>query len=406
VSGVRQGPVTTTLRGARLADGRSADVEIAGAHIAMVTDHLETATAAPAYELDGHLLLPGFLDGHLHLDKTFLGARWVPHEPAADIEGRIAIERRLRREIGVPVAERARALIDLATSWGTTAMRSHVDVDDEVGLAHVESLLDVRAAVRDRVDIELVAFPQRGVVSCHGVGDLLDEALGLGVDLVGGLDPIGIDHDLEGQLDVLFELAERHGRGIDLHLHDAGEMGWATVREVASRVRAHGMEGLVTLSHAYCLGELHGDRWEKMAEVLREADIAIATASSPGPMPPVDQLLAAGIRVLCGSDNVRDAWSPLGTADVLERLTMIAYRLGLVEDSALVDLAGVISTGRGGSALERLTVTAGAPADLVVVEATSTEEAVAAHAKRLLVLKAGSVVHDQCATEAASRQGL
>jgi cytosine deaminase len=293
------------------------------------------------------------------------------------------------------VQERARALAERAAAFGTTRMRCHVDIDNEVGLAGVEELLELRETLRARLDVQLVAFPQSGILSSPGTAELMKAAVRAGVEVIGGLDPAGIDGDVAGHLDVVFGLAERLGAPVDLHLHDQGELGAFELLEIARRTQALGLGGRVTVSHAYALGELDETSLAKTASALAQAGVAIMT-TAPGAtaMPPVKRLLAEGVLVFTGSDNVRDAWSPLGNGDMLERTAIVAYRQGLATDPDLA-LAFSMATDRAAAALgldSDYGLREGAVADLVAVRASGIPEAVAAHPPRELVLKGGSVV--------------
>ncbi|MGW1836024.1 amidohydrolase family protein [Streptomyces sp. NPDC002067] len=384
------------LRNVTLPDGRRADIALHEGRIAAVTDHRADGGAVrggTSVDLGGALLLPAFVDGHAHLDKTLLGAPWQPHRTTATLREQIADERELRASIEVPVAARATALAERMISLGTGHVRSHVDVDPDIGLAALHAVLGVREEFQDRLGIQLVAFPQSGVVSSPGVADLLDAALAEGADLIGGLDPAGFDGDVDGQLDIVFRLAERHGAGIDIHLHDGGESGTAQLRAVAERTAALGLGGTVTVSHAYALGQVEGAELAVTADALAAAGVSIMTNGPRDTMPPVLRLREHGVRVFAGSDNIRDSWWPYGTADMLERATIIGLQGGLMTDEELHAAASLI-TGEAAAALG-LTGYGLAPgdrADLVVIAAGGVPEAVAAHPERLLVLHGGRVV--------------
>ncbi|MFF7439545.1 amidohydrolase [Streptomyces sp. NPDC008122] len=387
-------PGPTALLGAALPDGRTADVHLEDGRVSAVEPHVPGRPALPgALDLGGALLLPALVDGHAHLDKTLLGAPWRPHRATTTLQEQIESERESRRTEEVPVAERAAALARRMVSLGTGHVRSHVDVDPDTGLDHLHALLGVREEFRDRLGIQLVAFPQSGVVAAPGVADLLDAALADGADLVGGLDPVGFDGDAAGQLDVVFGLAERHGKGIDLHLHDGGETGTAQLRDIAARTAALGLGGKVAVSHAYALGDVDDGELDRTATALAAAGVAIMTNGPSGPVPPVLRLRGHGVRVFAGSDNIRDTWWPYGTADMLERATIIGLRTGLMTDPEL-SVAASLVTGEAAAALGLADygLDPGARADLVVVAAGSVAEAVAAHPRRLLVLHAGKVV--------------
>jgi cytosine/adenosine deaminase-related metal-dependent hydrolase len=263
-----------------------------------------------------------------------------------------------------------------------------------VKLDHLEALLALREGVRQLVDIQLVAFPQSGVVSLPGAAGLLDAALSAGADLLGGLDPAGIDGDMAGQLDILFGLAAKHGVGLDIHLHDPAELGCRELRDIAERTHAAGLDGKVAVSHAYALGAVSDEVFGATAQALARADIAIMTnGPGTGSRPPVKRLLAEGVTVFAGSDNIRDAWSPYGNGDMLDRARHIGYLNGLETDADLA-LAFGLATSRPAlvMGLAGHGVTEGARADLIVVHAENVAEAVAGAPPRLFVIKGGRIV--------------
>jgi cytosine deaminase len=215
-----------------------------------------------------------------------------------------------------------------------------------------------------------------------------------GADLVGGLDPAGIDEDVNGHLDAVFAIAERRGAGIDIHLHDPGPLGCFELRQIAARALAAGLAGRVAVSHAYALGGVDEEELNRTLEALARADVAIMTnGPGPVPMPPVRKLVAAGVRVFSGSDNIRDAWSPYGNGDMLERATWIGYRQGMSADSDL-ELAFDLGNGRSAQVLGLADhgLRIGAAADLVAIPSGSIAEAVASHPPRAMVMKRGRVV--------------
>src|SRR3984957_3994406 len=173
-----------------------------------------------------------------------------------------------------PIEARASALIRTLIANGTTRTRSHVDIDNDVGLANLEAVLRVREAYKDWIDIQLVAFPQSGVTTEKGAPELMAAALSAGADLIGGLDPAGFDGDAKGQLDIVFGLADRFGKGIDIHLHDGGETGASELRDIAERTIAAGMQGRVAVSHAFALGSIGPDLFAETADALARAEVA------------------------------------------------------------------------------------------------------------------------------------
>ena len=363
------------------------DVAIAHGRIAAITP----AAGRPGIDLAGALLLPSFVDGHVHLDKTLWGLPWRPNSGAPTVRERIENERTHRRTLP-PVQHRGAALLRQMIAHGTTALRTHADVDDAYGLANLEATLELRQAFRGRADIQVVAFPQSGILTRPGVAELLAEALRLGAEFVGGLDPASIDGDAKGHLDIVFGLAQRFDRGIDIHLHDRDAGGNAQLRDIAARTIAIGMQHRVTVSHAFSLGTPDESDFARTADALAEAGVHILTSSpSVGIVPPVHALRARGVVIHAGSDNIRDLWNSLGTGDMLERALIIALKQGFRSDPD-IETALSLCTDAAALGLPAHRLVVGAAADLVALEAETPAEAVALRPVRRLVMKAGVIL--------------
>ena len=382
----------TLLANVRLADGGIADLRMAEGVIDAIGPGLEAA-GAEVIDGGGLLALPGMIDGHVHLDKTLTGLPWMPYPAGPDRASRIATERGLRAQLPPP-AERAANLVRKAIAAGTTAFRSHADIGPDIGIRHVEALLEVKAAFAHAADFQIVAFPQYGVLAAPGTFELMDEALSMGADVVGGIDPIVQDGDLDGQLDLLFRLAEKHGAGIDPHIHDPGEPGVLEIAALAERARAAGLEGRVTVSHGFCLGACPDDVFERLAGAMAEAGMSLVThGGGASPLPPVKRLRERGVEVFIGNDDVRDTWAPYGNGDLLIRAMLLSWRSGFRADG---DLA--IAFDCASAAARRVFghddrgIAEGAPADLFTVHAETLGEAVAQHPPRGLVFKGGQLV--------------
>ena len=390
------------LANARLPEG-FADVEIAGGLIVATHPPGKAPPANDRIDIAGMLLLPAFVDGHLHLDKTHWGAPRLAHVEGRSVRERIAAERVQRHRVALPIEARAAALVRTLIANGTTRLRSHVDIDNDVGLDNLEAVIAVREAFRDWIDVQLVAFPQSGVTTEAGAPDLLAAALMAGADLIGGLDPGGFDGDVKGQLDIVFGLAEAFGKGVDIHLHDFGEAGAAELRDIAERTIAAGLQGRVAVSHAFALGTIPPSLFEQTADFLARAEVAIMTSCPPSaPVPPVNALRARGVTVFAGSDNIRDCWSPYGDGDMLDRAAIIAERHQMFADRELRD-AFALATSEADKALgdPRRGLRPGAVADLVAVEAASVADAVVDRPARTLVLRAGRIAAERGVPSAA-----
>ncbi|HEX5531433.1 MAG TPA: amidohydrolase family protein [Methylomirabilota bacterium] len=382
------------LQSVRPMAGALVDLLATDGVIARIGADLTAPAGVSVVDGRGGILLPALVDAHMHLDKTFWGLPWRAHGAGPTTRERIENERRLRRELALPADVQAERLARQAVSRGTLHIRSHVDVDTEVGLRNFEAVMTARSRLRDTVSIQVVAFPQSGVVSRPGTAELLEQAVKDGAELIGGVDPIGIDGDAAGQLDVVFGIAGRHGAGVDIHLHDGGEEGAAQIRMIAERTRALGLAGKVAVSHAFCLGMVDEGRLARLLDLLREQRIAIVT-TAPGdrPTPPLRRLREAGVAVGAGSDGVRDAWTPFGNADMLERAMLVAYRNGYRADPLLHDTLDIVTRANARVlGLEGYGLEVGRRADLVVVPGETLGEIVAMRPPRTLVVSGGRVV--------------
>jgi len=369
------------------------DMLIRGGRIARVGEGLAADGVAVEHG-GGAIALPGLVEAHTHLDKSLWGMGWRPHQAGPRLIDKIETERRLKREWDIdPRRQSARQAL-LSLGHGSTAIRSHVDIDTEIGLAGFEGVAATRDDLGEVIDIEIVAFPQSGMMCRPGTLELMEAALANGADVVGGLDPCAIDRDPKGQLDAVFALAEKHGKPIDIHLHEPGELGAFSMEMILDRTKAHGMQGKVTISHAFCLGMADRARAQGLVARLAEENVAIATIATPSrPVPVAAELREAGVTLCAGSDGIRDTWGPYGNADMLERAMLLGLRNNFRTDPDVehalwcCTYGGAKVMGLDGYGLKE-----GCAADLVLVEAEAVAHAVAARPPRKLVAKRGRVV--------------
>lgn len=343
----------------------------------------------------GRIALPALVDAHIHPDKTTWGGSWESRKPASSIADFVAQDVELFQRQSRSVAERAHGLMAHAVTRGTRAMRAHADIAPAYGLTCVEGVAAAREQLRHALDVQIVAFPQHGVIRTPGTAALLREAARSGaVDFIGGIDPIGFDHALDEQLDLVFDLADRYGIGVDIHLHDQGEPGLTALRGIIDRTRALTLRGKVTVSHVFCLPGLSAAELAGVAADLGDLDIALTTvAPSRDLVLPIARLKEHGVRVGLGSDGVRDAWSPFGNADMLHR----AHLLGWVRDNRLdAELTGCYETGSHGGAdvmrLARADLSPGSPADFLLLHGECVPQIVVDMPARDMVVHGGRVV--------------
>lgn len=381
------------IRNVRPAGGALTDVLIRNGHIAglgaeKAGDHAERIDGG------GALLLPGLVEAHTHLDKTLWGMGWRKHSAGPRLIDKIENERRVRREIGIDPDRQSGRQVAQALRMGTTHIRSHVDVDTEVGIGGIRGVMTMRERLKAVIDVEIVAFPQSGLLVRPGTLALLDEALALGAEVVGGLDPCAMDRDPKGHLDAIFGLAQKYGRPVDIHLHEPGEMGAFSLELIIERTRALGMQGKVTISHGFCLGMPDSDRVRPLIADMAKAGIAVMTTGPAGwPAPPVKDCVEAGVVVCGGSDGIRDCWNPYGNGDMLERAMLIGQRNNFRRDEDIgIALAVCTHGGAKVMGLDRYGLAVGCQADLLLVPGESLAEAVVSRPADRTVIKRGQVV--------------
>lgn len=381
------------LTNLRRADGTLVEILVRDGRIAAL-DRKVDGTGLDPVDGKGDMVLPALVDSHNHLDKSLMGLPWQPHAAGPDRDSRIATEKRLRQSLPLSVAERAGNLIERLVLHGTGHCRTHVDVDPVLGLANLRGVVAAREMYRNVIEIQIVAFPQSGVVTCPGTIEVMALALDNGADMLGGIDPAGLDGDVDGQLDAVFALAERKGVGIDFHLHDGGDTGAAEVAAIVERTRTHGLQGKVAISHGFCLGDIGTAEAGRLVEAMAAAGVASVTHAPGGSsIPPVKRMHEAGVLVAAGNDNIRDSWSPYGDGDMLERAMLIGWRSNFRTDPDL-ELAFRFATQNGAAliGIDGYGLTVGNRADFFTVPAETVAEAVVRHPPRSLVVHGGRVI--------------
>ncbi|WP_435811250.1 amidohydrolase [Streptomyces termitum] len=388
-------PTATLFHDVRPFGGPSGDlVSVDG----VLVDRVPEGAAVERVDGGGRLALPTLVDAHIHPDKTSWGEPWYRRRPAEGIAEFVAGDVDLARSLPTPVGERALRLMTHAAARGTRAMRAHADVAPAYGLSGVEGVAAAAAKLAGIVDVELVAFPQHGVIRAPGAAELLAEAAASGlVSHIGGIDPTGFDAggDRDGdQLGLVFALAEKHGLGLDIHLHDRGEPGLAVIRDIAARTRAAGLGGKVAVAHAFAVAGLSGRELDETADLLAGAGVALTTvALGETTILPFRRLAERGVTVGLGSDGVRDSWSPYGDGDMLHRAWLAGWALDARLDEELEACFAVAAD--GGAALLGLPAAdlrPGSPADFMLVEGECLPQVVVDQPRRDLVVRAGRVV--------------
>ncbi|WP_144558087.1 amidohydrolase [Shouchella miscanthi] len=326
---------------------------------------------------NGQLLLPSLQEMHCHLDKSKLGVPWQPITPANSIVERFTQEINELDQLDLSLKERARNLINLELANGVTFFRSHIDVHPKVGQRYLEEVQDVLRNYKGKLDYELVAFPQHGMLRSDAYEEV-KQALLAGVDLIGGVDPSSLDGDVEKSLSKTFELATMFHVPIDIHVHDRGEHGRKTVKTLLDYTKQSGWQGKVAISHAFGLNDFVEEERAEIFTDLAETGISVVSSVPiTGVIPPLEELRSYGVHVRIGCDNVYDSWSPFGTGKVTEKLNRYAEMFRLTKQDTLTHALELI-TG------QPLLIEEGQPwlkegmdASFILVDSSSTAEFVA-----------------------------
>ena len=385
-------PDTLLIRNVRPAGDAATDVLVRDGRIAAIG---AAATGGDAsFDAGGRLMISGLVEAHTHLDKSFWGMGWHKHTAGPALIDKIETERRNRREFGIDADRQSGRLVAQMVKLGTTHIRSHVDIDTETGIAGIEGVMAMRERLKDVIDVEIVAFAQSGLLIRPGTLELLDKAMAMGAEIVGGLDPCAVDRDPKGHLDAIFGIAQKYGRPLDIHLHERGEMGAFSMDLILERVRALGMQGKVAISHAFCLGMPDIDHVRRLIDDLAKERIAlVTTAPASSPAPSVMACLKAGIVIAGGSDGVRDSWNPYGMGDMLERATLVGLRNNFRRDEEM-ELALDVCTYQGAKVMdiESYGLSVGCTADFVILPGETVCEAIVERPADRTVVKRGRIV--------------
>ncbi|WP_316157103.1 amidohydrolase family protein [Cupriavidus sp. BIC8F] len=395
------------LRHCNLPDGRTdIDIGIAAGRIAAVEPAL-AARAAEEVDAAGQLVTPPFVDAHFHMDATLSYGVPRVNQSGTLLEG-IALWGELKPMLTQEaLVERALAYCDWAVARGLLAIRSHVDVCDPRLLA-VEALLHVRERVRPYLDLQLVAFPQDGVLRAPGALDNLKRALDMGVDVVGGI-PHFERTMAQGAESVrlLCELAADRGLRVDMHCDESDDPLSRHIETLASESVRLGLQGRVAGSHLTSMHSMDNYYVSKLIPLMREAGVAAIanplinitlqgrhdTYPRRRGMTRVPELLAAGVPVAFGHDCVMDPWYSLGSGDMLEVAHMGLHVAQMTGQEAMrACFAAVTATPAQILGLDGYGVAPGCRADLVLLQARDPVEAIRLRATRLRVLRAGKTI--------------
>lgn len=375
------------------------DIGIEAGRIAAI----EPSLAVEAEELDvgGRLVAPGFVETHIHLDKSCILERCRSDE--GTLEEAIGEVARAKRSF-TPDDVRARAVRTLEKSilQGTTHMRTHVEVDPVVGLAGIEGVLSLVEEYRFALDLELCVFPQEGLLNNPGTDELMVEGLKRGATVVGAAPYT--DTDPRGQIDRVFELAQEFGVDIDMHLDFGHTSEGMQVEYVCEKTEQTGWGGRVTVGHLTQMTTVPPERFAAIARRLADCGVAVtvlpatdlflmgraAEGDPPRGVLPVHRLLALGVNCSLSSNNVLNPFTPFGDCSLLRMANLYANVCHVGAASEIRSCFDMVT--RRSAEILRLDdygLEPGRTADLVVLDCETPQAAVAELAPPLAAFKRG-----------------
>jgi cytosine deaminase len=390
---------------ARLLDGRVVSIGIADGHYRTIVEHGDPVPdAVTTVDAGGGLVTPSFVDGHLHLEKVYTlhlageGAlrAYTSGSMGAAMRSIVtdasAVKQHYDRSWIMPNVRRA---LDEALRHGVLHVQAFVDVDTAAGLVGMESVLAVREEYRGALDLQVVAFPQDGLLRDPGAAELCEEAVRLGADVVGGIPWLeSTDREAREHVAWACELAARTGRRVAMLVDDAGDPSLRTTEMLAEAMIEHGLQGRGVACHGRAIGTYPTPSVLRLAQLARTAGLGFVSDPHTGPLHlPVREFLEEGVLVALGQDDIEDAYYPFGRHNMLEVAFLAAHHLQFLSEhdqALLVDMV----TGRAADVLgiPHHGIAEGNRADLCVHGAERVVDLLRDHAAPRTVVSRGRVV--------------
>jgi cytosine deaminase len=393
---------TLLLRGG-LIGGRAQDLLIRDGRIHTIGPALD-AGGGDVIDVAGKLVLPGFVESHIHPDKAFIADRTEGLRAGGPTAQTLVAE--LKKQFTVDdIYQRARKALELAVRHGCTTMRAHVEIDAFVELRGVEAMRRVQKDLAGILDLELIAFAQEGIFHDGVTKDLLREGLKMGLKWLGGCPYM--DKDQRGHIDWFFETAQELGVPLDFHADSSDDPALITCDYIAEHTIKLGMQGRVTVGHLCMLDVLEPAHRARVMAKLREAGIHVIslpatemhvkarldTKRTWRGVARLGELREAGLNVAVSTNNIVNPFTPYGHPDLLRQVLVSAMSMHLGNLDQMAWLLELITTNPAlAIGIESYGLAEGCRADLVVLDARDAAQAITEQAEKLYVIKNGRVV--------------
>jgi cytosine deaminase len=401
-------PPTLIIRNARLLERDAlVDIAIEGGRFGRIAPGVRQHAS---HEIDAHgrLVTPPLIDCHVHLDAVLTEGQPRHNGSGTLIEGiQIWSERKPSLTVA-DVKRRALQAIQWEVAQGTLFIRSHVDVCDP-SLTALRALVEVREEVRDLCELQLVAFPQDGILSFPNGRELMDEALRLGADVVGGIPHYEWTREMGVEdVRIAFELAERYNRDVDCHCDETDDDASRFTEVMAAETLRRGWHGRVTVSHCTAMHSWNNAFAFKLMQLLVRGRMNVVcnpfdniilqgrfdTYPKRRGMARLKELVEAGVNVSLGHDSIMDPWYPLGRGDMLAAAQLALHIAQMSGHDEIATMYRLITTNaaRTLNVADRYGIEEGKPANAIILDATSAYDALRLVPARLHVIKNGRAV--------------
>jgi cytosine/creatinine deaminase len=390
---------------------RIVDIAIEDGKIWTIAPDLK-ADAAVEIDAGGNLVTPSFVNPHMHLCKVWTLAMMsedalLAYQKAgmSGAAAAIALASEVKKNYHASwIVKNARRAVALAALYGTTHMRAFADVDSKAKLEAVKALLTLRDEFRGIIELQVVAFAQDGIVKDPGTDRLMQQAMELGADVVGGIPWIEkTQADMQAHVEFCFDLATRFGKDISMLLDDSGDPNLRTLEMMAREAIKRGWQGRALAHHCRAMSAYPEPYLHSLLDILREAGVAIVSNPHTGPLhAKIPELMAAGITVCLGQDDISDAYYPYGRNAMLEVAFLASHLLWMMSRTEMETLYDMITVNPAKALhIADFGITVGAAANLLVLDQPDVGDALRFHGEPRAVISHGKPIDLQQMRELA-----
>lgn len=391
------------IKNARVKDGENLKyISIKDGKITKIEDVIEEE-AKEVIDAKGKVIIPGLIESHIHLDKALIADR-LENKSGTLLEA-INVTAKLKPTFTEEdIYERSKKTLMMLVTRGVTTIRTHSEFDPAQGFTGFKTILKLKEEFKDLIDIQVVAFPQEGIHKCPGTEEMMHEAILAGADIVGGI-PYN-DLDANKHIDLVFEIAKKYDKDIDLHQDFKDNADSMSIKYLAEKTIKENYISRVSVGHLTALGALSDEEIQPILKLMKEADINVMSLPATDlhlggrndngnvrrTLTPIRKLRDAGVNVCISTNNIRNAFTPYGNGDIFltAMLAVAAGHLGGADDLVTV-LPMLTYNPAKALKLKDYGIEVGKKADLVILDSDKVGNVVIDIPDRLYVIKNGKI---------------